>query len=495
MTRKDKIEALANIRQAIEAGNIGRLAAEVSRVIDKSKEMRQNWQSKYMRYLGDAPIKQRVYTIDGVTQTGKINRKLSYDFFGEIVDDKVGFMTGNGIKYRYTDQANEKAAATLSTFVKYADMLDLDSEAIKISAMCGVAYRLLWHLDGLPYASNVMPWDCVYLWQARDVAALLIYETAQGQRVDVYYGPYVYRFALSGWLGGELYDVTGNPVVAIDNKTPTAGTVGYLETIEHGFVGVPVIEFVNNEERQGDCDKVLDLIDQYDRICSDTYSEMEQFRLAYLAVFGTRLPDDKQKVQEMMDMIRQTGMFVLEPTPQNPGGGSVQFVTKNMDVNIVKFLMEALEDKIYRFAKAINYGRDAISGSVATGVALKQRLQQIRHKCLTTWRKTETALREQWRIIAGFWQAQGIPVDYLMIDQDIVLSIPVDVREEAELLTVLDGKVSRRTALSQISFIDSVDDEIMAMEAEGLIDSIVPTAADIDEARQAVSENTGDEVR
>jgi hypothetical protein len=114
---------------------------------------------------------------------------------------------------------------------------------------------------------------------------------------------------------------------------------------------------------------------------------------------------------------------------------------------------------------------------------------------LTTWRKTETALREQWRILAGFWQAQGIPVDYLMIDQEIVLSIPVDVREEAELLTILDGKVSRRTALSQISFIDSVDDEIMAMEAEGLIDSIVPTAADIDEARQAVSEDVGDEVR
>lgn len=494
MTRREKIEALSRIANYANTDQIGKLAAEVSRVIDQSKEMRQNWQNKYMRYLGNAPIRDRIYTIDGVRQTGKINRKLPYDFFGEIVDDKVGFMVGNGIKYRYKDETNIAAAETVDNFVKYADMLDMDSEAIKISAMCGVAYRLLWHIDGTPYASNVMPWDCVYLWQARDVAAMTIYDTAQGQRVDLYYGTKCYKFALTGWTGTELYDKTGNPFVSIDNTTPTDGVVGYIETIETGFSGVPVIEFVNNEERQGDCDKVLDLIDQYDRICSDTYSEMEQFRLAYLAVFGARLPDDPTERQRMIDGMLQTGMIEVPGTPSNPAGGSMQFITKTMDTTVIKFLMEALEDKIYRFAKAINYGRDALAGSVATGVALKQRLQQIKHKCLVTWRKTETALREQWRILSDFWSMQGIPIDYLQIDQDIVLSIPVDTKEEAELLSLLDGKVSRRTALAQVSFIDSVDEEIMAMESEGLLDSIVPTAHDVQDAQNAISEETADRI-
>lgn len=491
MTKNQRLKALADLLAAANAADTLAMGKAIAFAVDRSKEDRTNAQGMYERYIGNVPIKERKYLVDGKEVTNKINRKLAHDFFGEIVDDKVGFMYGHGIAYSYDDKANEAAIERLSEFVKYSDIEDHDTETGRLAAICGTAYRLIWHESGRPYIADVDPWDVVYLTDGKDIAALVLYEVAAGSRCDCYIGDGCYTFSIGKADDTAIvYDKTGNPEIPVENQPKISVTALYIEEKKTGLIAVPVIEYLNNKQRQGDCAKALELIDQYDRLTSDTFSEMEQFRLAYFAVFGAELPEDEGECNKVLERMRQTGVLVFPSTPGNPSGGSGQFIVKNVDANAVKILLDMLEDKIYRFCRAINYGRDAMSGAQATGVVLKQRLQQIRHKCLTSWAKAQTANREQWRILAALWTLNQTPFDYLKVKAAMTLDIPTDIRDEASMLTMLDGKVSRRTALEQCSFITDVDAEIRRMEEEGMLDRIDPNDAEKQAAADEIEAET-----
>jgi SPP1 family phage portal protein len=68
-----------------------------------------------------------------------------------------------------------------------------------------------------------------------------------------------------------------------------------LENYPHYFGMVPVAIFENNEDRMGDFEKVIDLIDAYDKMESDSLNDFEYFVDAYLALYGfTADPEDIQ---------------------------------------------------------------------------------------------------------------------------------------------------------------------------------------------------------
>jgi len=49
---------------------------------------------------------------------------------------------------------------------------------------------------------------------------------------------------------------------------------------------VPIAIFENNEDQMGDFEKVIDLIDAYDKMESDSLNDFEYFVDAYLALYG-----------------------------------------------------------------------------------------------------------------------------------------------------------------------------------------------------------------
>jgi len=64
---------------------------------------------------------------------------------------------------------------------------------------------------------------------------------------------------------------------------------------EHYFGAVPIAVFKNNEEEVGDFEKVISLIDAYDKMESDSLNDFEYFTDAYLALYGfTADPEDIQ---------------------------------------------------------------------------------------------------------------------------------------------------------------------------------------------------------
>ncbi len=410
--------------------------------------------SLYNRYkTQDLPILNREFE-----DKNKINRKLNNSFDSEIVDTKVGYFIGYPISYQVDkEQPNaEKVSAILSEFNLRNSIDDLDSETVKKATICGYGARLLYiDRDGQERVMNVDPWEVILVYDRsinEPQFALRYYDVTikEGKeektrtRVE-WYDDKTVTYYLQDDKGEYVLDIS-EPV----NPQP------------HLFDLVPLIIFPNNEEMQGDAEKVLNLIDAYDRTLSDVNSEIEQFRLAYMAFYGYD-PDE-----ETLARARQTGAFGLDEKGEGVG---IEFITKQMNDTAIENHLNRLENNIMRFGKTVNMTDESFASNLS-GVAIRYKLMALETKCITMERKMTAALRQQFRVLATAWAKKGIPVDYTNIYFQFKRNLPVNLLDEAQTTAQLKGMVSERTRLSQLSFVDDVEWEMeeMAKDDEGRLD-------------------------
>ena len=433
----------------------GQVTSDIIRdLVDQHAPIRAKMLDLYNRYkTDDLPILNREFEDEN-----KINRKLNNSFDSEIVDTKVGYFIGNPISYQVDEaqQGSEKVTVTLSDFNLRNSIDDLDSETVKMATICGYAARLLYiDRDGLERVMAVNPWEVILVYDRsinEPQFALRYYdvtikdgkEEKTKTRVE-WYDDTTVTYYLEDDNGDYVLDIS-EPV----NPQP------------HLFDLVPVIAFPNNEEYQGDAEKVLSLIDAYDRTLSDVNSEIEQFRLAYMAFYGYD-PDE-----ETLARAKQTGAFGLDEKSEGVG---IEFVTKDMNDQAIENHLNRLENNIMRFGKTVNMTDENFSQNLS-GVAIRYKLMALETKCITMERKITAALRQQFRVLATAWAKKGIALDYTNIYFQFKRNLPVNISDEADSTSKLKGLVSEKTRLSILSFIDDVDWEIeeMAKDSEGLPD-------------------------
>jgi SPP1 family phage portal protein len=423
-------------------------------LIDDHVPKRAKMLALYNRYkTDDLPILNREFE-----DQNKINRKLNNSFDSEIVDTKVGYFIGNPISYQVDDvqQGYEKVDVTLGDFNLRNSIDDLDSETVKMATICGYSARLLYiDRNGQERVMNVNPWEVILVYDRsinEPQFALRYYDVTikdgdkENTRTRVeWYDDQLVTYYLQDDSGEYVLDVS-EPV----NPQP------------HLFDLVPVIVFPNNEEQQGDAEKVLSLIDAYDRTMSDVNSEIEQFRLAYMAFYGYD-PDEAT-----LSMARYTGAFGLDEKGEGVG---IEFITKDMNDTAIENHLNRLEGNIMRFGKSVNMTDESFASNLS-GVAIRYKLMALETKCITMERKMTAALRQQFKVLATAWAKKGIPVDYTNIYFQFKRNLPVNLLDEAQTTAQLRGHVSERTRLSQLSFVDDVEWELeeMAKDNEGRVD-------------------------
>lgn len=385
----------------------------------------------------------------------KINNRLNNDFFSDIVDTKVGYFAGEPIAYNldkvsYSSEDGELNEADFQAHNSVLDRFkitnsieDLDAETAKMAAICGTAARLCYiDGEGMERICNIPPWEAIFIGDRStgEVQYALRYYpiTINGEettRVEWYDQKMVY-----------FYVLRGDEYVPDDTEEPK----------EHMFDYVPVIEFPNNEERLGDAEKVLSLIDGYDRTMSDVNSEIEQFRLAYMVFYGVEID------QETIERAKQTGAFGL---PNYDGNERAEFLTKNMNDVMIENHLNRLEENIMRFSKSVNFSDDNFAGQ-ASGVALKFKMLGLESKCIMAERKMTASLRQMFKVITSAWAKKGINIDYTDIWFQFKRNFPLDILSEAQSTAMLRGHVSEQTRLSLLSFIDDPEYEIELMRKE-----------------------------
>lgn len=433
MTNYERYQKLINAADILEA------IKEI--VADHSTES-SNLLAKYKRYTAEElEIQSREFDNED-----KVNNKINNDFFGEIIDTKVGYMVGNPVSYNLIHDSRKETEASriMEEFFVRNSIDDIDSDTVQMAAICGIAYRLLYiDLEGFERVKNINPWEVIYITlDDSPEYAIRYYKLSDDITYIDFYTKSDVMFLQSN---GNNYSYRTN-------------------TLNHGFPGVPIVKFRNNAEELGDCDKVIELINAYDRTFSDVHSEIEQLRLAYLAILNAEFDADA------LIKARQTGAISL------PEGADAKFIVKDVEGNVIESTLSRTDKNILRFAKSANFTDHEFSTS--SGIALRYKLLPLMNKAIKTERKFSVSFREQFKLLAGPWNTKGVTFDYLDVWWQFKPNIPVDIQDEASATNKLKGFVSEKTRLSLLTFVDDVDHEIREMALDNELAASLPTSVD-----------------
>jgi SPP1 family phage portal protein len=341
----------------------GKLAScMISDVFAYSKHVREKERLMHARYYGrQIPIAERAAGKDG------INNKLQNDFRGDIVDSFTGYIFGNDLKYIIKPE-RYKGGNKSKQFIKDQEFFDyfcdknhfseLDLETGKNQSICGKGSRLCYidgeSIKGLPNyrVIDIKPSECVFVYEGTTKKLECAFRFYRTWKVDL-------NGDNSEFIQCEFYD-DKTVQYYIDNGQGSSWTKNKEDGI-HGFSLVPLFEFENNKERQGDFEKVESLIDAYDKIISDGVSEIEAFRMAYLVLSGGAAITDRG-LKEM----KRTGCLSLPDANMK-----MSYLVKSTDGSFIDSLLDRLQKNIYRFSKTVDTTSETFTGSGASGEARK----------------------------------------------------------------------------------------------------------------------------
>lgn len=412
----------------------------VKRVYDHYSPQLSALKSKYERYTASTlPIHNRDY---GDMDEPEIEAALNNDFYGEIIDLKVGHFAGKPASYSYdkTRGEYEQAYDVLSRFQVVNNIAHIDAQTTKDAAICGKAYRLL-YIDPEQElrVMTLKPYETVTIYEndaTETEFAFRFYAIEQAEddviiRADVYDGSNMYEYVLT------------DDTFTLENERL------------HLFDYCPVVKYQNNDEEQGDADKVLALIDAYDRTLSDMNAEITAFRMAYLAFLG-----GAELTEEQVKLMRKIGAFTL------PDGTDVKFIVKQLLDAPIENHLNRLESNIYQFSKTPNM-RDQSFSQNSSGVSLRYKLSGIESKCLTFERIKTYADIRQFKIASSWWAKKKIgSIDAYSVIIQHNRNVPIDLNEIAEAVSKYVGILPMEIILTLMPFIDDPEYVLDLIEQE-----------------------------
>lgn len=383
-----------------------------------------------------------------------INNKINNDFFGEIVDFKTGYFAGKPIAYSYSrgkeaeettggENAVELAAKAVTDFTTRNNMYGIDMETTKFASIYGYSGRLFYiDTDGNERVMPVHGYETIVLSNtniSEPEFAVRYYETKGINGGTVWTANFYDSKNIHIWQGTSLYDLAET------------------EVKPHLFDYCPLQGILNNSEALGDAEKVLALIDDYDKGLSDNSNEIEAFVHSYLIFEGLKIDDDTIRKGQ------KNGAFVF------PAGGTQQgrayFLTKNINDAFTEHHLTRLENNIYRFSKTPNLNDESFGS--ASGISLKFKLHGLETKCGMYQAQMMNAAQYMWKLLSSAWAKKGIKVDPLQITMDFKRNFPQDLASEAQIVQALIAAgLPKIVAYSQLSFVDDVEYIMQLIEDE-----------------------------
>ena len=372
--------------------------------------------NRYKAVLGGVPIFGRQPRFE---DENPINNKVNNDFFSEIIDFKTGYFAGEPISYGYSDtdeavamtggeKAVDEATKVLTDFTTRNNMFGVDMETTKNASIYGYSGRLF-YIDK-EKTERVMP--------------IHGYETIILSDTNIAEPEYAIRYY-------EIEDINDTKYWIVEfydsrNITTFKGELKSLQVVDtrpHMFDYCPLQGIANNAECMGDAEKVLALIDDYDKVISDNSNEIESFVHALL-VLGVEVDD------ETLAKAQKSGALVIRQVGSNVLQEPAKWLTKEINDAFTEHHLQRTEDNIYRFSRTPNLSDEAFG--TASGVALKFKLHGLETKCATFEANVMNAAQHMWRVLASSWRKKGKRVDPLQITMEFHRNFPQDHLSEAQ---------------------------------------------------------------
>lgn len=411
----------------------------LNNLIEEHKETRV---PRYMRLKAAYETKYIIFSQDD-KPNGKPDNRLAVDMARYICDTFVGFFIGDPPEIRIDDDAQNE---WLQNYLKRNDQQDKMADLAEICSMYGQAYELQYQDEsGEPASVPLAP-----------ISTFIIYDDSVLKRP--LYGVR-YAYDEDGALTGSYSDADN---VYYFETTPAGLKIVGQES--HAFGEVPIVEFVENRQKRGVYEGVLNLIDAFNKAISEKANDVDYFADAYLKVTGMELQED------FKENLRDYRLINLWDTGGGPLPDAAFLVKPNAD-STQENLLSRLETLIYKESMVPDISDDAFG--TASGIALRMRMTPMSNMAAKKDRKFIAALKRKFKLLANY---PNQPFrDWQNVEITMKRNWPEDLDSEANLAQALSGIVSEETQLSVLSFVDDPQAELERIEAEKAAKATIAT--------------------
>lgn len=388
---------------------------------------------KYKRYYdGVQNILNKSYT-----DASKPCNKTVINYCRNIADSYAGYLaTPNHISY-----SSEEDIEDVMNILRYNDYQAEDAAFLLDALVYSVACELMYtDNNGQVRFRLINPTQCFGVYD----------DSLTG---DLMY--FVRMYKASDWDDSDLYYVDVYTDYDIKHYTMQGanGALTFVNKEPHYFRQCPANIFMLPDEKNiFDC--IINLQDSANELVSAEIDDYSAFCDAYLALVG--VDADAEDIAAM----KANRVLVL------PEGASATWLTKNANDAQVENILKRIHESIYRIAQCPDFSSESFVGGVSSGIAIQYRLTGMETRAGKIEAEMRKALQRRIEIICGIASLKLGEEVFRDISIDFKRNIPEDVTSTIAMVNALKGSVSDATLLAQLPFVDDVNAELEALQAQ-----------------------------
>lgn len=375
---------------------------------------------------------------------GLPNNKLVANHAKYITDIATGYVFGKPIKYE-----GEQIEAITEAY-KAIDITSHDSELSKDLSVFGRGLELYF------MSSDEEPIPKVSIIDPRQIF-LVVDDTVEYKPI---FGVHYY----------EKRDIDNEVIGYNVNVYSDAEVFKYfikeVDTIDYELIhkeplywgAVPITEFLNNEEEQGDFEQQISLIDAYNLLQSDRVNDKEQLVDALLKVVGVSFGDDEEEQSKTAKMLKKYKILEL------PEGADADWLVKGLNEAQVEILKDAIKSDIHEFSMVPNL-TDENFASNSSGVAMKYKLFGLEQLAVIKERYYIQGLRKRLKLFANILTVKAKAVEVAGVLITMIRNLPVNDLTIQDIVSLI-GLVSNETLLSLLPFVEDVSEEVIKLKQQ-----------------------------
>lgn len=418
-------------------------------------------------------------TYDGKHEILKRKKESSNDLTNVMVnnakyvtDMNVGFAFGNPIAYTPGKDKN------IDPVIEAFDEMSIkkhDRELGKDLSVYGIGYEL--HYLAIEKDVTVPKITCI------DPRGMFLVTDDTVERHPLFAVRYIQKFDLEGESIGynvEVYSPQWYIVYRVENlefKSPNR-----LKIKPHFYNAVPVVEFRNNEEKQGDFEQAMSLINAYNVLQSDRINDKEAFIDAILVLYGFNLEETTHFEAGDKNMLE---------APAKENGVGAEWLTKTFSEKDVDVLSKSIEKDIHKVTYTPNLNDENFAGNIS-GEAMKYKLFGLLQLLVTKTGYFEDGVKQRLQLMENILNVSNAGVDVSGTKVNFKANLPMNKKEIIEMIR--DSQEFVPLILS-LGWLDEFDDpkEVIEMLNEQKDENMERTKKALGEPSPSLDENEEDE--
>lgn len=375
--------------------------------------------------------------LDHTSRDGQPNNKIVNPYPKYITDMLVGYFVGQPISY--TSKEEDGLLEDLQAIFDYSDEQEENLELAKICSIKGKAYELLYRDEDAQIRFNEFGPDQMFVIYDMTISpsikfAIRYYDVGEGNDKITY--AEVYDKEVCTLYKGKDSDLS------LEQITP------------HTFKDVPVVEYVNNKEEQGDFEQVITLIDAYNKAQSNTLNDMDQFTDAYLILVNMAGTDS-----ERLEELKRDRVMLLDDD------GDAKWLIKEINDAWVENYKDRVRRDIHKFSYTPDM-QDESFGNNLSGVSIRYKILAMEQIRSNKERKFKKGLQRRIELICNSLSLEKDIDLFTDINIKFANTLPQNIYELSQTIKNLSPYLSSETLLNQLPFVENAKEELEKKKAE-----------------------------